>query len=83
MVLKHPGLKNGPFVPHNLISVQGSPVSLPKFQMAPRLKLFNVFWVKENGAQIYMSEGSQSCTHSECGLRFHPLLHTSYIRVCC
>jgi len=28
-----------PFVPHNLISVQGSTVPLLKFQMAPRLKI--------------------------------------------
>jgi hypothetical protein len=37
MVQMH--LINGPFVPHNLMSVQGSPVSLLKFQMAPTLKL--------------------------------------------
>jgi len=29
---------DGPFVPHNLISAQESPVPLPKFQMAPSLK---------------------------------------------
>jgi hypothetical protein len=28
-----------PFVPHNLISAQYSPVPLPKFQLAPRLKI--------------------------------------------
>jgi hypothetical protein len=33
------GLKNGSFVPHNLIPVQGSPVTLLKFQIAPGLKL--------------------------------------------
>ena len=33
----HLGLINGPFVPHNLIPAQWSPVPLPKFQMAPRL----------------------------------------------
>jgi hypothetical protein len=32
-------LINGPFVPHNLIWVQGITVPLLKFQMAPRLKL--------------------------------------------
>jgi hypothetical protein len=31
----HLGFKNGPFVPHNLIPVQGSPVPLLKSQMAP------------------------------------------------
>ena len=35
----HLGLIGGPFVPHNLISTQESPVSLLKFQMAPRLKI--------------------------------------------
>jgi len=35
----HLGLTDGPFVPHNLISAQDSPVPLPKFQMAPRLKI--------------------------------------------
>jgi len=35
----HLGLKNGPFVPHNLILVQGSPAPLLKFQMARWLKL--------------------------------------------
>jgi hypothetical protein len=31
----HLGLKNWPFVPHNLIPVQMSPVPVLKFQMAP------------------------------------------------
>ena len=35
----HLGLINGPFMPHNLISAQGSPAPLPKFHMAPRLKI--------------------------------------------
>ena len=35
----HLSLINGPFVPHNLISVQGCPVPLLKFQVAARLKL--------------------------------------------
>ena len=35
----HLGLKNGPFVPHNLIADYGSPVPLVKFQMAPSLRL--------------------------------------------
>jgi hypothetical protein len=39
MFQMHLGLKNGPFVPQNLIPVQGIPVPLLKFQMAPRLKL--------------------------------------------
>jgi len=35
----HLGFIDGPFVPHNLISAQESPVPLPKFQMAPTLKI--------------------------------------------
>ena len=50
MVPMHPGLIDWPFVPHNLISAQDSPVPLPKFQMAPRLN-------------ILMSSGS--CTVSQ------------------
>ena len=34
----HLGLINGPYMPHNLIVAQESPVPLLKFQMAPRLK---------------------------------------------
>ena len=33
------GLTDRPFVPHNLISTPDSPVPLPKFPMAPRLKI--------------------------------------------
>jgi hypothetical protein len=39
MVPMHLGLIDGPFVPHNLISTQESPVPLLKFQMVPRLKI--------------------------------------------
>jgi len=35
----HLGLIDRPFVSHNLISTQESPVPSPKFQMAPRLKI--------------------------------------------
>jgi hypothetical protein len=35
----HLGLTHGPFVPHNLISTQESPVPLLKFQVAPKLKI--------------------------------------------
>jgi hypothetical protein len=34
----HLGLIDVPFVPHNLISDDESPVPLPKFQIAPRAK---------------------------------------------
>ena len=45
-------LIDGPFVPHNLISTQDSPVPLPKFQMAPRLKILLSSGSKK-GTQIY------------------------------
>jgi len=50
----HLGLIDGPFVPHNLISAQESPVPLPKFQMAPRLKILMASGSKK-GTQIYYS----------------------------
>ena len=37
--LMHLGLIDGPFVPHNLISTQESPVPLPKFHMALRFNI--------------------------------------------
>jgi hypothetical protein len=48
----HLGLTDRPFVTHNLISVQKSPVPLPKFQMAPRLKIL-MSYGSEKGTQIY------------------------------
>jgi len=39
MVPMHLGLIDWHFVPHNLISAQENPAPLPKFQMAPRLRL--------------------------------------------
>jgi hypothetical protein len=45
---------DGPFVPHNLISTQESPVPLLKFQLAPRLKILMAS-VSKKGTQIYFS----------------------------
>jgi hypothetical protein len=50
----HLGLIDGPFVPHNLISTQESPVPLLKFQMVPRLKILMASGSKK-GTQIYFS----------------------------
>ena len=50
----HLGLIDGPFVPHNLISTQDSPVPLLKFQMAPRLKILMASGSKK-GTHIYFS----------------------------
>jgi len=48
----HRGLIDGPFVPRNLISAHEGPVPLPKFQMAPRLKILMSSGSKK-GNQIY------------------------------
>jgi hypothetical protein len=48
----HLGLIDGLFVPHTLISAQEGPVPLPKFQMAPRLKILMSAGSKK-GTQIY------------------------------
>ena len=52
MVLMYLGLIDGPFVPQNVILAQESPVHLPKFQMAPKLKNHNVLWVQERNPAI-------------------------------
>jgi hypothetical protein len=48
----HLGRTDEPFVPHNVISTQESPVPLLKFQMAPRLKIWIASGPKK-GTQIY------------------------------
>jgi len=48
----HLGHIDWPFVPHNLISAELSPVPLPKLQMAPRLKILMPFGSKK-GTEIY------------------------------
>jgi hypothetical protein len=60
MVPIHLGLIDRPFVPHNPIPAQESPVPLLKFQMAPRLKIWMssgsrytiLFYPKSPGKQI-------------------------------
>jgi len=54
MVPMHLGLIDGPFVLHNLISTQESPVPLLKFQISPRLKILMASGSKK-GTQIYFS----------------------------
>jgi hypothetical protein len=66
MVLMHLGLIYMPFVPHNPVSTKQSPVPLPKFQMAPRLKISMPSGSKK-GTQIYfffyfVSSGKQTPT---------------------
>ena len=52
MVPTYLGFIDGPFVPHNLISTQESPVPLLKFQMVSRLKILMASGSKK-GTQIY------------------------------
>jgi hypothetical protein len=59
MVPMHLGLIDGPFVTHNLLSTQDSPVPLQKFQMAPRFKIFMSCGSKK-GTQIYYPFHSKS-----------------------
>jgi len=58
----HLSLVDGPFVPHNQISTQESPVSLPKFQIAPRLKILMASRSKK-GTQVYFSFLSKALTN--------------------
>ena len=58
-VPKHLGLIVRPFVPHNLISAQESPAPLPKFQMAPKLKI-SMSSGSKKGTQTYYSFLSKS-----------------------
>ena len=75
----HLGLKNDPFVPHNLTPVQGSPVPLLKFQITPKLKLLMSSRSKKRPRYTCLSEAKSS--HSQgVWLKFHTLLHTSYLR---
>jgi hypothetical protein len=50
----HLGLIDEAFVPHNLLTAQESRVPLPKFQMAPCLKIFMSSGSKK-GTQTYYS----------------------------
>ena len=52
MVRMHLHIIGGPFVPHNLIWTQGSPLSLLKFQMDRRLNILMASGCKK-GTQIY------------------------------
>jgi len=60
----HLGLKNGPFVPHNLIPGHRSPVPLLKFQMAPILRLLMSSRSKKTGPRYAcLSEAKDSHSH--------------------
>jgi hypothetical protein len=61
----HLGLISGPFVPHNLISAEGSPVPCYSSRWPPDLT-FNALWVQEKGTQIsifFFSQNSQYTNH--------------------
>ena len=59
----HLGLKNGTFVPHNLIPGQRSPVPLLKFQMTPILRLLMSSGSKKNEPR-YASLSEAKDSHS-------------------
>jgi len=53
----HLGLKNAPFVPHNLIPIHSKePRSFAKVPDGPQTETLNVLWIQEKGTQIYISE---------------------------
>jgi len=56
MVPMHLGLIDRPFVPHNLISAQHSPVPLLKFQLGPRPKILMSSASKEPTYTILFSQ---------------------------
>jgi hypothetical protein len=66
-------LLTGPLCP---ITIYGSPVALPKFQMAPTLT-FVIFCGSRQKQPRYACLSAKKY-----GPRFHPLLHTSYTLDC-
>ena len=83
MVPMHLGLIDGPFVPHNLISAQESPVPLPKFQMAPIFKIL-MYSGSKKGTQIYYpflskSPGKQISSRFPIGVPMERDTRLSYI----
>jgi len=67
MVPMHLGLIDRPFVPHNLVSTQESPVPLLKFQMAPRLKILIAFSSKkEPRYTLLVSQKSRQMNPLQC-----------------
>jgi hypothetical protein len=57
-----------------------SPVPLLKFQMAPRLRHYNILWVQEKQLRYASLSAAKALYSTKLGLRFLPLLHTSYRR---
>jgi len=70
---------DGSFVPHSLTPSHVSPVPLLKFQIACRLRLLTSFGSTK---KIHVRVKLELHTYTKHGLRFLPLLHTSYIRGC-
>jgi len=65
----------GPLCP---ISIHGSSVPLLKLQLAPRLILVMSSGTKKKEPR-YVWVKPKLHIHKECGPRFHPLFHSSYI----
>jgi len=62
-----------------MIAVQGSLVTLLKFQMVPRDKLLISSGSNKRNSDVHVSVKPKAHTHRECEPRFHPL-HTCYIQ---
>jgi len=60
----------------------GSPVTLPKFQMAPKLIFLTSSGSKKRSQDTHVWVRPMPCTHKECELRSPLLLHTFYIKDC-
>jgi hypothetical protein len=82
MFLMPLGLNNRPFVPHNLLPAQQSPVPLLKFQLAPTLSTLNASGPRKRNPATHVRVKPELHTRSKCRPKFHALLHTSYIRDC-
>ena len=66
----------GPFVPHIIL---WEPCSFAGIPDSPQTYTLDVPWLLEGGRpDTHVWGKSKLHTHKECGLRFHPLLHTSY-----
>ena len=84
-----------PFVPHSLMSSQGSPVPLLKFQMAPRLGLLTSFGSKKKepkytclseakasrSHKTWIEVSSSTPHHLHKGLKFSPIKCRCRLRV--
>ena len=67
-------------MPHNLMPSQGIPLPLLKFQMAPWLRLLTSSESKKEETKYACLSEARALHSHKLGVRFVPLLQTSYIR---